>query len=850
MQQKGREDGLSPIRQAERRWVIGALALAAAIALADAVGVAPILIGVLVLPPLLVSAGAGARGTALVSICVLVLAFLLGLPEGRFGSLDHLVRVLVVIVGSSLAVWIAWLRQRAEEAEARAAFIAEAGTLLDASLDYERAAQTLARLAVPWLADWCAVHVAGAEGDIKLVAVVHTERSKEKLAWELERRYPFHIEQPFGPAHAIRTGEPQLMPAVTESAIEAIAYDDEHAALLRGLGLKSAMFVPLLARGRTLGAMAFATAESERDLDAGDLDLARNLGDRAALALDNARLYTQVSDAEAELRQTAEELQAVLQGVGSAILVEDTSGSLAFANQTAADLFGFVSVEALLGARPESVMDRFDIFDEEGKPFSLERLPARAALSGERSPVVVIRLQDKASGRERWSRVKATPILNEAGTTAFVVSIFDEITKEKRDELAERFLSDSSSVLVASIDYETTLDNVAHLAVPQFADWCVVDLVDERGSIEPVALAHADPSKIEMAEELRRRYPPSLDGPRGVATVLQTREPELYREISDELLVQSARDETHLEMLRAIGIRSAIVAPMVIGGRAIGTLTFFNAESGRLFDERDVEVARELGRRAAAAVENARLYTERAHIARTLQRSLLPPILPEIPGVEVAARFHPAGEGYDVGGDFYDVFSIGARGWALVIGDVCGKGPEAAALTGLARHTLRLAAMQEGAPSRVLALLSEAIIRQREDSEFCTAAYGHLETGGGRTSLVVASGGHPLPLLLRGDGRVEHIGRPGMLLGSVPDAKIFDQRIELAPGAVLVFYTDGVIEAGRPRGSFGAEGLRAVLGACLGLAANEVAERIYNAVTGLEPEPTDDVAILVLKVHD
>src|SRR5439155_21381633 len=282
----------------------------------------------------------------------------------------------------------------------------------------------------------------------------------------------------------------------------------------------------------------------------------------------------------------------------------------------------------------------------------------------------------------------------------------------------------------------------------------------------------------------------------------------------------------------------------------IGTLSFFTAESSRQFDQRDVEVARELGRRAAAAVENARLYAERAHIARTLQRSLLPPVLPEIPGVEVAARFRPAGEGYEVGGDFYDVFSTGGRGWALVIGDVCGKGPEAAALTGLARHTLRLAAMQEGNPSRVLELLSEAIIRQREDSEFCTAAYGHLEVGAGGASLTVASGGHPLPRLLTEQGRVEHVGRPGMLLGSVPNAKIFDQRVELEPGAVLVFYTDGVIEAGRPRGAFGSEGLRAVVGACSGLGANEIAERIDNAVTGLEPEPADDIAVLVIKVRE
>jgi PAS domain S-box-containing protein len=842
---------LIPKTRAERAWLAGAFVLASAFAAIDAlVGGAALPYGLLILPPLLMAARSSARTTALVAAYSLALALFLGIPDEISDTVDYLLRVLMVATGGALAVWIASLRQRAEETESRSAFLAKASRRLDASLDYKGVAQILTRLLVREFADWCAVYALARDNAIELLAVAHRDPSKETIAWELDRRYPFRVDQPLGVAAVIRTGTPELTRDVTDVQIDAIAYDEEHARMVRDLGLRSAIFIPLRARGRTLGAMAFATAESERVFNESDLDLASELAERAALALDNASLYTHLSEAEVELRQSADELEAVLQGVGSAITVQDQLGRLVFANQAAADLLGFSSIEAVLEAGTAKIMDRFELFDESGDRFSVDQLPGRIALTGERPEDAILRFRDKVSGGVRWARVKATPIFNEAGQTALAINIFDDVTKEKRDEIAERFLSESSSLLVASIDYQSTLDNVAHLAVPQFADWCSVEVIDERGAIKPVALAHVDPSKIELAEELRLSYPVDSSASSGVPNVIRTRQPELYREVPDERLEESAQDQRHLELLRAIGLRSVIIAPMAVAGRAIGALVFCTAESGRHFEEHDLEVATELGRRAAAAVENARLYTERTHIARTLQRSLLPPVLPDIPGIEIAARFRPAGEGYEVGGDFYDVFNTGAGGWALVIGDVCGKGPEAAALTGLARHTLRVAAMQEDLPSKILQLLSEAIIRQSSDSEFCTAAYARLELRSVGASLTLASGGHPLPLLLRGDGGVEQVGVPGTLLGSLPDAQLVDQHLDLRPGTSLVFYTDGVIEAGRPRGAFGLDGLRAVIASCSGLGAQEIAERIDKAVTGLEPNPSDDVAVLVLRVKE
>jgi serine phosphatase RsbU (regulator of sigma subunit) len=445
--------------------------------------------------------------------------------------------------------------------------------------------------------------------------------------------------------------------------------------------------------------------------------------------------------------------------------------------------------------------------------------------------------------------VRATPILDENGDTALVISVFDDVTEAKRRELAQRFLADSSKLLAGSLDFETTLDNVAHLAVPNFADWCAVDLLEDDGSIRNVAVAHSDPSKIALAEELRRRYPVDPNADQGMPRVIQTGEAELYAVIDDAQVVASARDEHHASLLRSAGIGSAMVAPMVVGGRAIGGITFASARPGR-FGEEELALAQELARRAATAVQNARLYAERSHIARTLQRSLLPPILPDIPGVEVAARFRPAGEGYEVGGDFYDVFNTGELGWGIVIGDVCGTGPEAASLTALARYTIKATAMQESDPSRILELLSEAIMREQSDSQFCTAAYARLEPKASGIRLTIACGGHPLPFLLARDGKVEQVGVPGTLLGLIPETTLVDQTLELGPGSCVVFYTDGVIEAGRPRGAFGTGGLKALLEASVGLGAQEVAERIDRAVVGLEENPPDDVAVLVLRVRE
>ena len=253
---------------------------------------------------------------------------------------------------------------------------------------------------------------------------------------------------------------------------------------------------------------------------------------------------------------------------------------------------------------------------------------------------------------------------------------------------------------------------------------------------------------------------------------------------------------------------------------------------------------------AAIITERQRVEDTVEYIADTLQESLLPSHLPEIPGVEAAAEFRPAGGPHVVGGDFYDLFQGDDGSWAVVVGDVCGKGASAAAVTGLARYTLRAAAIRESRPSRVLELLNDAMRRQRAPHEFCTVAFARLEPNGAlRASATVSSGGHPLPFVLRSDGLVEAIGTHGTLLGVVPEPKLSDATVELRAGDALVLYTDGLTDAHAPERFVTPADLASALAALAGRPAADIAREVARTLLdGSEREPRDDVALLVLRL--
>jgi serine phosphatase RsbU (regulator of sigma subunit) len=237
-------------------------------------------------------------------------------------------------------------------------------------------------------------------------------------------------------------------------------------------------------------------------------------------------------------------------------------------------------------------------------------------------------------------------------------------------------------------------------------------------------------------------------------------------------------------------------------------------------------------------------------VARTLQQTLLPPRLPTIPGVEIGAMYRPAGAGAEIGGDFYDLFETADGGWAVAIGDVCGKGADAAAVIGLVRYSLRAVAMQEQRPSRVLLTVNEALRQQTINERFCTVAYARLRvSSSGGIRATVCCGGHPLPIVLRKDGTVERVGQPGTLLGVFPDPELSDRVTDLGPGDALIFYTDGVTEERSGAQVFGEDGLTEVLASCAGLDAHGIVGAVGDAVAEFRPEaPRDDMAVVAIRV--
>ena len=512
--------------------------------------------------------------------------------------------------------------------------------------------------------------------------------------------------------------------------------------------------------------------------------------------------------------------------------------------------------------------------EEELRSMTLYDIVAADRKSIDSNIRLILEQKQRSVGERKYRRkdgslvdveVSVSTILRNGRET--LCDVAHDITERKRREEAQRFLAEVGATLSSSLDYRTTLASVARLAVPRLADWCAVDIVEEDGTLERLAVEHEDLQKVQLAHELQERYPPDPETPQGLLRVLRSGQSEFYPDITDEMMVAAARDAEHLRLMRELGFVSLIFVPLVARGRTLGVITLVSAESGRRYKEADLELAEELARHAALAVDNARLYKGRVQVARTLQEGLLPSRLPEVPGVEVGLRYVSAGE-VDVGGDFYDLFntrmadqngsSEPSSSWGIVIGDVSGKGAEAAAMLAFARYTLRTLATRESCPSTILSSLNEAMLHQRRecgDHKFCTVAYVRLETEGNKAQgarFTVSRGGHPPPFLLRTDGSIYKVGEPGRVIGVFEDVKLTEQEASLAPGEALILYTDGVVEARSPDGLFfGEERLKAILHSSVALDASTIASRIEDAVLNFqEQDPRDDVAVLVLRVSE
>jgi GAF domain-containing protein len=401
------------------------------------------------------------------------------------------------------------------------------------------------------------------------------------------------------------------------------------------------------------------------------------------------------------------------------------------------------------------------------------------------------------------------------------------------------FLADASAKLSSDLDYEATLAAVAEAAVPWFADWCAISL-SEDGILRTIAVAHTHPERIALVHELQERYPNDPESDQGGYRVLRTGESQLVPEVTDDLLVSTARDDEHLQLMRALNLRSGMSCPLKVGDRILGVISWVAGEQGRRFSESDLAFGEDLARRAAVAIDNAQLHSQVRTAALELQRAVLPDRLPQVPGWSTAVQYHPAGR-TDAGGDFYDVLELDDGRLAMFVGDVMGRGVAAASVMAQMRSAIRALVAVDPDPNAVLAGM-DRVFDALHLEQLVTMVYAVADPS--LDQLQVINAGHPPPVLLAADGQIELLEHPSTLILGVGGGQRAVRSAEFRPGDRLLLYTDGLVER---RGEDADRAEARLIAALQTPRAGEPEEWLSAVVEELrDPTRDDDVAALLV----
>jgi len=401
-----------------------------------------------------------------------------------------------------------------------------------------------------------------------------------------------------------------------------------------------------------------------------------------------------------------------------------------------------------------------------------------------------------------------------------------------------RLLLDNSTFSEA-----VTLQRCARLLAGDVASWVIIDM--ERADLlrRQFVIGPQDQAAQELARKMRALDPQPASAP---GQVHATGTSVVLAHADDTGMLGITAEGTPLLVL--LGATSLISVPITDGMTSYGALTLARTAGEGRFEIADLGLAEELGRHLGVAIRVDRMFRHRAAVAEALQSSLLPATLPEVPGLDLFAAYQPASEGLEVSGDFYDVFPV-PGGWAIVVGDVCGKGQEAAAMTAAARHAIRVLAHWNPDPVDVLVRANEVMLAGGFEDRFVTAKLAYLRWDAGRLRVALASAGHPGPALVRPDGRVDVLSGGGLPLGLFPDADPHAEELQLGEDDLLFFYSDGVTEARSPDMRYFEDSLADELAGLAGRSAAETARMVQSLVTSFsQDELRDDMTILVAKV--
>lgn len=524
-------------------------------------------------------------------------------------------------------------------------------------------------------------------------------------------------------------------------------------------------------------------------------------------------------------------------------------------------------LEQIFGWEPGTYDGTIDMWLEAVHPDDRRRMVADLGPDAPRESSFTVRHRIVwPDGTERWIEAWAHAVV-EDDEVVQTIGCARDVTSEVVAEEAQRaqmaylervadaerlnrerleFMLHVNDALGRASSVQEVMQRVTRAAVPRLGDWCLIHVLPYDGATATlIDAAHSDPAMLGAAQRLADRIEYDMEAGWGPSAVIRTGQREFFPQL-DVGRIRSISDRWR-RILMGMGLKSSIVVPIRQGERIYGALTFLMTFGSRSYTEQDLILAEAVAGRVALALQNLDLVAHQVEIARVLQESLLPQKLPAIPQVELAVRYAAGGEGTEVGGDFYDVFQVDDRHWGVAVGDVCGQGPQAAALTGLARHTIRAAAWHDDDPRAVLEHLNEAVFRSGTES-FCTAVFGILDPAD--RQLRGASGGHPQPVLVQPDGRVEEVGGTGMLIGAFEQSRIERFDVELPVGSWLVLYTDGVTDVPPPH-DLSPERWAEIIAthAREARSADHLAQMLIDSLATVRPRQArrDDVALLVLR---
>ena len=531
-------------------------------------------------------------------------------------------------------------------------------------------------------------------------------------------------------------------------------------------------------------------------------------------------------------------LAAVVQDTQEAVMSKDLNGIITSWNEGAQRLYGYTADEAIGQAisiliPPDHGPEEWRILDrirrgERVEPYETERIRkdgTRIDVSLTVSPI-------------------KDPILGVTGASIVV----RDITAEKRRRSAQEFLARAAAALEGSLDAHEIARTIVETAVPDLAELCVIDFLEDDGRIGRATVAAADPQLARGLEAIREKHPLDLEGNHPVARVLQTGRALVLHDLKQpDVQDDVAQSDEHRDFIARADYSSAAIAPMFARGRLVGALSFLHVANNRRFDDEDLRLLEDLGARSAMALDNARLYADRDRIAKVLQRGLRPDEPEPIPGLELSVVFEAAGEGVELGGDFYDVIPVEGSHYVL-IGDVAGHGAEVAAYTAQIRHTVRALARFGTAPADIVERVN-TVLRETDTGErFATLQLARIETTEtGAIEVELASAAHPPAVVVRADGSTESLSG-GAIVGVWQRVDVGVHRFTAEPGETLLLYTDGWLEAGPVDAHRTPEELATEIAAVADDDLDSVLDRLRSdAVERAGSELRDDMVLLALR---